>query len=119
MGGARQSTNMHENPADPRREFVGEAIVPAAGSFDATAMARGEPGVPKTFTWRGTAYVVARVRSAWKSTGKDRGEVYLRRHWFEVETETGERMTIYCERQAKNLKKPKARWWLYAMERIQ
>jgi len=118
MGGARQSTNMHENPADPRREFVGEAILPAAGSFDATAMARGEPGVPKSFTWRGKEYVVARVRSAWKSTGKDRGEVYLRRHWFEVETETGERMTIYCERQAKNLKKPKARWWLYAVERI-
>ena len=100
----------------PGREFVSEAIVPAAGSCDAGAMARGEPGVPGAFVWRKMTVVVARVRSTWKSTGKDRGEVYLRRHWFEVETEAGERMVIYCERQAKNLKRPKARWWLYSVE---
>jgi hypothetical protein len=105
------------NTPQPAREFVSEPIVPAAGSFDATAMARGEPGVPRSFSWREKAYVVARVCSTWKSTGKDRGEVYLRRHWFDVETNSGERMTIYCERQAKNTKKPKGRWWLYSMEK--
>jgi hypothetical protein len=105
------------NTPQPAREFVSEPILPAAGSFDAAAMSRGEPGMPKSFSWREKEYVVAHVRSTWKSTGKDRGEVYLRRHWFDVETETGQRMTIYCERQAKNLNKPTARWWLYSMER--
>jgi hypothetical protein len=96
---------------------VSEPIAPTAGSFDAGAMARGEPGMPRSFSWRGKDYAVAHVRSTWKSTGNDRGEVYLRRHWFEVETTSGERMTIYCERQAKNLNKPKSRWWLYSTER--
>ena len=107
---------MDNDSTKPGREFVSEAIVPAAGSFDASAIARGEPGAPRSFVWRGRSVVVARVRSTWKSTGKDRGEVYLRRHWFEVETEGGERMVIYCERQAKNAKKPKGRWWLYSVE---
>ena len=115
----RSTSNLHatSDASDKPQEFVSEAIVPAVASFDAAAMARGEPGLPKSFTWRGRSYVLVRVRSTWKSTGKDRGEVYLRRHWFEVETEGGERMTIYCERQAKNTKKPKARWWLYSLVR--
>jgi hypothetical protein len=41
--------------------------------------------------------------------------MYLRRHWFRIVTTTGERMTLYCERQTKNAKKPKARWWLYSI----
>ena len=93
--------------------FVSEAVVPEAGSFDAAAMARGEPGMPRAFTWRGVRYEVAQVLSTWKSSTPDRGEMYLRRHWFEVRTATGERMTLYCERQTKNRAKPKARWWLY------
>jgi hypothetical protein len=98
-------------------EFVSEAITPRPGSFDAAAMARGEAGAPREFTWRGTTYVVARVNAAWKSSSADRGEMYLRRHWYAVETLTGERMTIYCERQARNAKKPAKRWWLYSLAR--
>lgn len=62
-------------------EFVSEALEPAPGAFDAAAMSRGEPGFPCAFTWRCTAYAVARIVSGWMSTGKDRGETYLRRHW--------------------------------------
>lgn len=101
----------------PMDEFVGEAIVPTAGSFDASAMARGEAGVPREFTWRGQTHVVLELLSSWKGTGKDRGETYLRRHWFRIRTSTGLCMTIYCERQARSTKKPKARWWAYTVSR--
>ena len=100
-----------------QEEFVSEAITPKPGSFDAAAMARGEAGVPSEFTWRDTRYVVARVTAAWKSSSADRGEMYLRRHWYAVETVAGERMTIYCERQARNTKRPARRWWLYSLVR--
>jgi hypothetical protein len=98
-------------------QFVSEAIEPKAGTFEASAMARGEPGLPTEFTWRGARYVVAEVLSTWKTSTADRGEMYLRRHWFRVRTAGGERMTLYCERQAKNAKRPKARWWLYTISR--
>src|SRR5687768_8237562 len=77
-------------------EFVSEPIEPAAGSFDAAGMARGEPGLPGRFAWRGTEYAVAELLRAWKTSTRDRGELYLRRHWFEIRVATGERMTIYC-----------------------
>ena len=97
-------------------EFVGEALVPTPGSFDASAMARGEAGVPRTFTWRGTTHEVADLLASWKGTGQDRGETYLRRHWFRVRTTSGTILTIYCERQARNTKRPKSRWWVYTVQ---
>ena len=96
-------------------QFVSEAVEPAAGTFDPLAMARGEPGVPLRFTWRGVAYRVALVEQTWKTSTPDRGEMYLRRHWFRVRCASGQRMTLYCERQAKNRRRPKARWWLYSL----
>ena len=68
-------------------------------------------------TWRGRRYEIANIAGKWKTSSADRGEMYLRRHWFEIVTGTGERMTLYCERQAKNAKKPKARWWVYSVTR--
>ncbi len=98
-------------------QFVSEAVEPKAGSFDTSAMSRGESGLPTEFTWRGTRYVVAEVLSTWKTSTAERGEMYLRRHWFRGRTAGGEQMTLYCERQAKNAKRPKARWWLYTVTR--
>ena len=95
--------------------FVSEAVVPEPGAFDSAAMARGEPGLPRVFTWRGRRFEVAQVVAAWKSSTRERGELYLRRHWFEVVAVSGERITLYCERQTKNRKRPKARWWLYKL----
>ncbi|MCY2950827.1 MAG: DUF6504 family protein [Planctomycetota bacterium] len=71
--------------------------------------------LPAQFTWRGKRYAVRRLLSAWKTSTPDRGEMYLRRHWFRIEATTGERITLYCERQATNTKKPKTRWWLYTI----
>jgi len=96
-------------------EFVSEQIVPMVGTFDASAMSRGEPGLPGGFTWRNTRYAVGRLMSKWKTSSLERGELYLRRHWFRIETTTGEHMTLYCQRQTKNPKKPQARWWVYSV----
>jgi len=101
---------------DPAQEFVSESLLPAAGSADTSAMSRGEPGVPGQFTWRGRTHSVVQVLGTWKTSTADRGEMYLRRHWFEILTDSGMRMTIYCERQARNRGKPKARWWIYSVQ---
>jgi phosphoribosylglycinamide formyltransferase-1 len=98
-----------------QEQFVSEAIEPTPGTFDAAAMSRGEPGLPREFAWRGTTYRVAELLSTWKTSTAERGEMYLRRHWFRLRTTGGEQMTLYCERQAKNAKRPKARWWLYTI----
>jgi Domain of unknown function (DUF6504) len=102
-------------PVSERESFVSEPLVPAAGSGDAAAMATGVPGAPRRFTWRGISHELSAVVRAWKTSGTDRGERYLRRHWFEIVTTAGIRMTIYCERQARAAKKPKARWWVYTV----
>lgn len=101
---------------DSAQEFVSEPLLPAAGSADASAMSRGEPGVPRQFTWRGQTYSVVQVLATWKTSTADRGEMYLRRHWSQILTDSGVRMTIYCERQARNRSKPKARWWVYSVQ---
>jgi hypothetical protein len=100
-------------------EFVGEAMTPVGGTGDAAAMGRGEPGLPGRFRWRGREYRIAGLIRKWKSSGPCRsggGEVYLRRHWYKVLTEPPGVMTIYCDRQAKDRKRPKARWWVYTVE---
>jgi hypothetical protein len=96
--------------------FVSEPVTPTPGTFDASAMSRGEPGLPREFTWRGKTYHVLTLLRTWKTSTPERGELYLRRHWYEVQTTSGERMTLYCERQTKNAKKPKQRWYLYSID---
>jgi hypothetical protein len=100
--------------SDDLEQFVSEAISPAPGSADPSAMARGEPGFPSRFNWRGTTYQLDRVLQSWKSSTRDRGELYLRRHWFRVLTTSGAQMTVYCERQARSRQHPKSRWWIYS-----
>jgi hypothetical protein len=110
MDGKELSAGMSE-------EFVSEELVPIVGSADASAMSRGEPGLPREFTWRNQRHAVVEVLRTWKSSGPERGggEIYLRRHWHEILTDTGLRMTVYCERQARSRKRPKARWWVYTV----
>ena len=98
-------------------QFISEPIEPAPGAADATAMARGEPGLPATFTWRGRAYHVAGRLDTWKQSGPSScGERYLRRHWFRVQTLEGPVMTLYCLRQPASARRAKARWWLYSLQ---
>lgn len=99
-------------------EFISEPIEPVTGMFDAAAMTRGEPGLPKRFKWRDEEYTVADLLEAWKETGPCRSggpEKYLRKHWFKIKDENGLEMTIYFERQARSKRQSKIRWWLYTV----
>ncbi len=102
--------------ADVDWHLISEEIRPVPGSIDATGMAVGEPGVPLRLTWRGQAYDVAEVRERWKTTaregGRATGETYVRRHYVDLRTTSGERMVIYCDRQ---LRRGQSRWWLYRL----
>ena len=91
---------------EPAEQFISEPITPVPGTFDTRSIARGEPGLPQRFTWRGDEYTVTEVVSV--------GEVYLRRHGWEVRTDTGHAMKLYFERQ-KNRKNAKARWFVYTV----
>lgn len=99
----------------PQEQFVSESIVPVAGTFDVRGIAKGEPGLPGRFVWRGDEYTVSEVLAVWKTSSPDTtGEVYLRRHWWEVRTDSGHVMKLYFERQ-KNRKDAKARWFVYTV----
>ena len=92
-------------------QFVSEAIAPGA-DFDTDAMGRGEPGLPNTFTWRSETLVIAELLVKRKGTKTDRGDVYVKRHYFDVRLADGRSATIYFERQAKA---NQPRWWLYTL----
>jgi hypothetical protein len=72
-----------------------EPIEPAAGSFDPRAMARGEPGVPRAFRWRGRDYEVVEVLGSAREVvgaggaGGVDGVGYVRRHAVTVRTRCG------------------------------
>ncbi len=102
-----------------RERFVSEPVQPTEGTFDPTAMTRGEPGLPRQFTWRDEEYTVADVLEAWKEDGPCKSgssEMYLRKHWFRVATEQGVEMTLYFQRQPRSKRQGKTRWWLYTVK---
>ncbi|MBV8082579.1 MAG: GNAT family N-acetyltransferase [Candidatus Eremiobacteraeota bacterium] len=97
-----------------RPVFVSERITPAPGSADVSALSHGEPGVPRAFTWRGQRYEVLRQRGSSRDMGSDRGDVYVRRHYYGLETTDQLLMTVYFERNPSDRSKRKA-WWLYTV----
>lgn len=99
--------------------FISEAIKPKVDAIDTSRMAVGEPGLPKEFVWRGETVQVAQVIRTWRETGPchhGSGEMYVRKHWYEVVTTSGERMKIYFERQSRPGASKKDRWWLFSVE---
>jgi DNA polymerase IV len=97
-----------------RPRLVSEEIQPEGGAFDAAAMARGEPGLPPSFAWRGARYVLAaRVRS-WKGFRPDVAspEMYLRRHYHELRMENGATWVVYCLRHVEGRRAAGHRWFL-------
>jgi len=117
---------MDNHRSSAHEEFVCEAMTPVAGTGDAAAMARGEPGLPGRFVWRGEEYRIIAVIESWKTSGVCHStsrqrvtEKYLRRHWYKVITDPPAVLTVYCDRQAKDRKHPKARWWVYTIERTE
>lgn len=108
-------------PVQKPRQFVSEEITPVPGTGRAVDMARGEPGLPIRFTWRGAEYRVAGVIHRWKTSGPchhGSGEIYLRRHWYRIRTDPPAVMTVYCERQARSRQRAKSRWFLYTLEPV-
>jgi hypothetical protein len=102
---------------DRHEQFVSEEMKPVAGTAMASLAARGRPGLPQRFLWRGREYRVVAIMEEWKTTGRcDHGadELYVRRHWFRIATEPQAVMTVYCDRQAKDRRHPKSRWWIYS-----
>lgn len=99
-----------------KETFVGEAITPEDMSFSGSPMAVGEPGLPRTFSWKGRRYSVIEVLEKWKESGDCRhgsGERYVRKHWFRVRTTDNLEMKIYFERQRRS--SGGSRWRLYSM----
>lgn len=96
---------------------MSEEIVPEAETGNPWAMALGQPGLPARFTWRGRQYTVLEVIHSWKGSSPEGGrpgtEKYVRRHWYEIKTSSGEIMVIYCQRQGR--RGSKSRWWLYKL----
>ena len=93
---------------------IAEDIVPEPGSFDARTMARGVPGVPRRFSWRGDDYEVAEVLRSWKelSDAPDGGgDRYVRRHAFLVRTTDGKEMRLVADRSGRRT----ARWVLHSL----
>jgi hypothetical protein len=99
-------------------QFISAAIQPVPGTIDAVRMSTGEPGLPRQFRWGAQTIQIARVLRTWRETGPchhGSGEAYVRKHWFEVLTDSGATMKIYFERQARSLKN-RSRWWLFTID---
>jgi len=100
------------------RRFVSEAIVPVVETADTSAMALGEPGLPREFVWRNEPLKIAGVVRSWRETGPCRHgspESYVRKHWYEVETVDGRTARIYFDRQPRGGRTGR-RWWLFSIE---
>ena len=98
--------------------FIGEPIEPTPGSFDSAMMARGGPGIPRTFAWRGREYNVAGVIEAWhtkeRGHGMDKEYTYLRKHFYRIKTTSGEIMTIAFDRKPQG-ERGRQRWSLFSI----
>ena len=110
---------MKRRPDAEAGTFLGEPIAPEPGSFDASMMARGGPGIPRAFTWRGRRYEVVGLIDAWTSRergkGMDKGYTYVRKHFYRVKVASGEIMTLEFDRKPQG-PRGRQRWSLFAIE---
>ena len=100
-------------------DFFSEPIAPFRGGFDAAAMGRGEPGLPKGFTWRGREHVIVELVGSWKHSSREgggAGDLYLRRHYYKLRMSDESVWTVYFVRQTPKSGNPKSRWFLYTID---
>jgi len=93
--------------------FVSEPITPVG--YTAAAVL-GEPGLPEAFEWRDRKHVIVEKVGNWKSYNNclfNPKETYLRKHWYEVKTDTGHRLVLYFDRQPRTQSQRKSRWVIY------
>lgn len=97
-------------------KFVSEPIDPVGGSFDPHVMSQGEPALPPGFVWHGEELAVKSVLRTWRGLKEDRGDVYLKRHYFELLFEDGRVAVVYFMRQPhRHARTGEKRWWLYTI----
>jgi hypothetical protein len=91
--------------------FVGKAVLPE-GALDIAVLSRGAPSLPRAFLFRDDRIEVRNILRTWRSTKNDRGDDYLKKHWFEFETQDNRIAVVYFDRAAR---KSAPRWWLYTL----
>jgi hypothetical protein len=92
--------------------FVGKALVPD-GAPDVATLSHGEPSLPAAFIFGDERLTVDAVVRTWRSTKSDRGDVYLKKHWFEFRATDGRLAVVYFDRGARA---GAPRWWLYTLD---
>ena len=101
-------------------ELISEPLTPHAETHGIRSMGIGEPGLPSGFDWRDRSYRIMAVVRAWKHSsregGRAGGELYLRRHYYELRMEDGTIWTVYFLRQPPKSGNAKARWFLYTID---
>jgi len=104
---------------DADEQFVSEPITPEPGSFSTELMAMGLASLPGAFVWRKRRYrILECLQHDKQSAPEPGGELYLRRQVFSVRLDTGQRATIYVQRQPPRGASPAAarrRWFLYSI----
>ena len=65
------------------------------------------------FAWDGRELVVKTVLRVWRTTKGDRGDNYLKRHWFELQAAGGATLEVYFDREAR---RGTPQWWLYTID---
>jgi hypothetical protein len=102
-------------------QLISESIIPRVETSNTTRMASGEPGLPREFLWRGRTIEITAVLRTWRETGKchhGSPELYVRKHWYEVETAADGVMKIYFDRQPRKGRRD-PRWWLFSIEKAE
>jgi DNA polymerase IV len=95
-------------------KLISEPLRPTEEWLTTDAMSRGEPGLPAGFHWRDSVHRVATLVRAWKQVKPEAsGQMYLRRHYYELRMEDGATWTVYCLRQAGRSGANVPRWFLY------
>lgn len=94
------------------RRFVSRPINPSGSEF-LTEPNGHEPPVPRAFLWNDRTLRIAALVRTWRGTKTDRGDVYLKRYWFELKAEGGATIEVYYDRDAR---RSASQWWLYTID---
>lgn len=94
------------------RKFVSRPIKPDGNEL-LTAPSGSAPPVPRAFLWDDRRLRISAVIRSWRSTKTDRGDSYLTRHWFELNTADGATIEVYYDREAR---RGTPQWWLYTID---
>lgn len=93
------------------RRFVSRPLAPQPGWL--TEASGSEPPVPAAFRFEERSFEIGSVVRSWRSSKTDRGDTYLKRHWFELRTACGCTLEVYYDRE---VRRGRPQWWLYTID---